>query len=130
MRARHLAIEYVPEVGDPQTLSAGPESGRLLSKPNRPSDVDPGNNYTVAGINPPDGMTIKAYFKTLKEADAIYCDCVDYDLFPALGDSYNSNSYVRGILEATGGSATVDFDDYYGGMKPLPKRYFETRQYF
>ena len=125
--ARHLAIEYVPEAGNSEALSAGPDGDRLFSRPNRPSDLDAGNNYTVAAIDPPEGMTVEAYFKVLKKADATYCDCVDYDLFPALGDSYNSNSYVRGILEATGGSTTVDFYDYYGGTKPLPERYFETR---
>ena len=125
--ARHLAIEYVPEAGDTKTLSAGLDAGLLVSEPDHPSDNASGNNYTVPVIVPPKGITVEAYFDLLQAADKNYCDCIDYNLFPALGDSYNSNSYVRGILEATGGSTTVDFYDYYGGTKPLPERYFETR---
>ncbi|PIR24717.1 MAG: hypothetical protein COX62_08630 [Deltaproteobacteria bacterium CG_4_10_14_0_2_um_filter_43_8] len=120
----HMAIEYTDEAGKTSTLSAGPEGGKLVSEPNRASDA-PEKNSTIGRVTPPEGVTTNDYINELRRADGKYCDCADYDLFPGVSDSYNSNSYVRGLIEATGGKASVNFGNYYGGNDPLPERYFK-----
>lgn len=47
-----------------------------------------------------------------------------YDLFPAISNGYNSNSYISGLLNATGGVSSMDLSGFVGGGKPLPKGYF------
>jgi hypothetical protein len=130
----HTAIEYVPEKGDRQWISAGPSGGRLVSKVgmsdgsgnptgDRTTD-DPNKNITVGRLTPPEGMTDAEYWGVIKALDEAYRDGVDYDTFPEIQDSYNSNSYARGILDASGGTYTAPFDDYVGGRSPLPTRNF------
>ena len=53
-----------------------------------------------------------------------YQNNVDYDLFPGIMDSYNSNSYVSGLIKATGGTPSIDMSQFYGGGKPLPAKHF------
>ncbi|MYF10821.1 MAG: hypothetical protein F4229_07550 [Gammaproteobacteria bacterium] len=120
----HLAIEYQKESEEPTTLSAGPEILVLVSDADRESDVQPGSNFTIGRVYPPDGLTIEAYYRELEMADGYYRDNLDYDLFPSEEAGYNSNSYVRGILEATGGSTSVEFGDFVGGAKPVPAEHF------
>lgn len=69
-------------------------------------------------------MSHAEYFELLKDTDLKYCDCVDYDLFPTLQDSYNSNSYVNGLIQATGGTSRQVLTNYYGGSKPALGSYF------
>jgi len=69
-------------------------------------------------------MTTNGYFNVLIEAAGNYTNSVDYDLFPGISNSYNSNSYVSGLLNATGGKSSVNMRNFVGGEKPLPKRYF------
>jgi hypothetical protein len=38
--------------------------------------------------------------------------------------SYNSNSYVRGLIDATGGVTTVNLSSFVGGDKPVPASKF------
>lgn len=75
-------------------------------------------------ITPPSGVSASAYYQTILSADSAYCDCIDYDLFPEIADSYNSNSFVHGLIGATGGSVSVDLNSYVGGSTPLPPAYF------
>ena len=96
----------------------------LVSGLNRKSDVS--GNFTVDKVKLPPGVTVKQYMQSLLSADRLYCDCVDYDLFPGVANSYNSNSYVRGILKHTGGSTSVDLDRFIGGNDPLPSSYFDV----
>ena len=53
---------------------------------------------------------------------------MDYDLFPGISDSYNSNSYVHGLIRATGGTSAVDLNGYVGGANPLPSTYFRKEE--
>ena len=130
----HTAIEYDDGTGV-QWISAGPEGrtsegfeslvGGIGSETNGVRATDrPALNITLGEVSPPNGASAGAYFNTLKSAASAYCNCVDYDLFPAISNSYNSNSYVSGLIQATGGSTTVDLSKYVGGGKPLPKSYF------
>jgi hypothetical protein len=133
----HTAIEFVPEKGQPEWISAGPNrliGGRLASgvgtldeegKPigERSAD-DPNKTTTVGQITPGEGMTDADQWEVLKALDAYYKDNVDYDVNPEWQDSYNSNSYVRGLLDTGGAAYTVPFDDYVGGESPLSVRHF------
>ncbi|MCZ0945655.1 MAG: hypothetical protein OXJ53_21580 [Gammaproteobacteria bacterium] len=120
----HLAIEFRGEDNEPKTLSAGPGILVLVSERNRKSDVEPGSNFTIGKVNPPGELSVGDYFDELIKAQEYYCNCLDYDLFPREEEGYNSNSYVRGILEATGGSVPVEFGDFVGGGKPVPAERF------
>ena len=70
----HLAIEYRNENNDPETLSAYPAGllDSLVSRPDRPEDVDPGNNFTVGVLRPPENVAPGDYFRTLQEIDRQY----------------------------------------------------------
>ena len=120
----HTAIEYTDANGVPVTISAGPDDGLLVSETGRLSDR-PEKNFTIGTVSPPPGISAQQYIRTLRNTDAIYCDCVDYDLFPSIGDGYNSNSYIHGLIQSTGGSIPIDFGNYIGGNNPLPAGYFQ-----
>jgi hypothetical protein len=118
----HLAGEYVGEDGTVQWVSARPDNfwfGRLQGNVNETRDR-PEQNTTLGLVVPPAGMTDTQYIEVLKATNNAYPDNMDYDLFPEIGNGYNSNSYIHGILNATGGRASVDLNDFVGGSSPLP----------
>ena len=119
----HVAVEYTGTNGKTTIFSAGPKDGNLVSELNRKSDL-PGKNFTVGTVYPLGGVAAEQYVKILLEADQNYCDCVDYDTFPEIMDGYNSASYISGLINATGGSTSVDLSEYIGGGVPLPDAYF------
>ena len=125
----HTAIEYVDGSGQSHWLSAGPEGTSteglvsLVSSPYRPSDT-PGNNSILGRVIPPSGMSAASYFQELQTADAFYCDCADYDLFPGAANGYNSNSYVNSLIGVTGGSASVNMNGFVGGGNAIPEMNF------
>ncbi|MBI5138043.1 MAG: hypothetical protein HZA24_12005 [Nitrospirae bacterium] len=121
----HLAGEHVGEDGTVQWVSARPDNywfGRLQGNVNETRDR-PEQNTTLGLVVPPAGMTDVQYIEVLKATNNTYPDNVDYDLFPGIGNGYNSNSYIHGILNATGGRASVDLNDFVGGSSPLPPYY-------
>jgi hypothetical protein len=42
-----------------------------------------------------------------------------------LPGQYNSNSYVRGIIDATGGIPTINLSILVGGDRPVPMSKFQ-----
>ena len=130
----HTAIEYDDGSGA-QWISAGPEGtslegfeklvGGVGNAVNgiRPTDA-PALNITLGEVTPPSGMSASEYFNVLTTAAANYSNPVDYDMFPGISNSYNSNSYVSGLLNATGGTSSVNMSGFVGGGKPLPKEHF------
>lgn len=122
----HLAIEYVGASGGSQTLSAGPKDRLLVSEVGREYDR-PENNFTIGVISPPSGVSVEQYWEGLKAADKYYCDCVYYDVFPAITGSHNSGGYTSGLIYSTGGFASVDLGDYIGGNDPLPDECFKPQ---
>gem|GEM_PF-3456929 len=139
----HLSIEFTDRDGKTNWISAGPEAGRLVSgvgENQRPTD-HPSLNFTAGVVTPPAGLSAAQFFSRLLRLDAIYCDCVDYDLFPEISDSYNSNSFVFGLVQAGGGTPRMRYDwlphrletgfspmikpsNFAGGPRPLPSTYF------
>lgn len=130
----HTAIEYEDDLGT-YWISAGPEGFTLegyeslvggvgtYGNGERPGDL-PERNATLGEVRPPPGIGNDEYFEQLRHGAEVYCNCADYDLFPAIGGGFNSNSYTRGLIEATGGSSDFDFSRVVGGERPLPPEYF------
>lgn len=118
----HTAIEYTSPDGTVTVLSAGPRDGLLYSEvdANGYGNDAPSDNFTVDVVNLPKNTTASQYVRRLIAADSNYGDNVDYDFFPEIQDSHNSNSYVSGLLKATGGSTNTNLGNYYGGGSPLP----------
>lgn len=140
-RWRHVAIRWTPEAKDQPkvakyaqfqnkdadgnryiVLSAGPEDGNLVSRPNR--ELDLGEQAGSVGFSQPVGMSEAEYFNELSNTDAEYNDGLDYDLFPEGADGYNSGSYVSGLLEATGVEPPEVDVPAPGYDKPVPERCF------
>lgn len=130
----HTALEYDDGTGV-QWISAGSEGvtlegldrlvGGVGNELNGIRAADrPTLNKTLGVIIPPVGVSVDEYFNRLKIAVGNYNNRLDYDLFPSISDGYNSNSYLSGLLNATGGQSSVDMSDFVGGGKPLPKQNF------
>jgi uncharacterized protein RhaS with RHS repeats len=148
--SRHTAIRFTPDNqekvrSNPQfnnidadgnryiVISAGPVSNTLVSSPNRTSDLGPQEGAVKFSI--PSNRTEFSYFNDVARADANYDDGLDYDLFPAqegngsifvADDGYNSNSFVSGLLQATGvNPPDINKVNLPGYDKPVPERCFE-----
>ena len=124
----HLAIEFFNSEVDwgitkLRTLSAGSQNGLLTKDYNRGSD-DPLKNLLAAPVNR--GETpAEDYFDELIALQDNYKNNLNYDLVPGLySDGYNSNSYVAGLVYASGGFTLLDFNLYVGGAKPVPASEF------
>lgn len=122
----HTAIQYGTG-SRAEWVSAGPEGfsfegfkflvGGITN--DRPTDA-PYKNIILDIVIAPTGSSNSDYFNTLKRSQENYCNCADYDLFPEISNSYNSNSYVSGLIGFTGGSTLGGMDQYVGGGKPFP----------
>jgi RHS repeat-associated protein len=130
----HTALEYDDGIGV-QWISAGPEGtslegfeklvGGVGNESNGLRRTDrPILNKALSVVAPPKGVSAGEYFNTLTTAVGNYSNLVDYDMFPGISNSYNSNSYVSGLLNATGGTSSVNMSGFVGGGKPLPKEHF------
>jgi hypothetical protein len=102
------------------TLGAGPEDGRLVGNPNRPTDVDDSKNNYRRELAIPENRTEDQMIAALFAADAGYNDKLDYDVLPAISDGYNSNSYARGMLDRAGFKAIPKLGYVPGYNKPIP----------
>jgi len=122
----HTAIEYTSAYTPTTTLSAGPEGTLpyLVSRPNRPSD-NAALNMVLGTVNDPQSPSAEAYFAELWLADSNYDDDLRYTLFPVVPGTYNSNSYVRGLIDATGGVTTANLASIVGGNQPVPASKFQ-----
>ena len=138
----HLAIEYqnstIPDPANVSeeafTLSAVSEGvwwrqKKLVSQVNWPSDVPERNlpaGTTRHAAIPNSGLYFLRLFKLQKNYDNdLPYTPTGYATANVNGNQYNSNGYVRGLIEAAGGTSTVNFNDYVGGGHPVPKQEFD-----
>jgi hypothetical protein len=121
----HSAVEYTSVYTPVTTISAGPEGvlPYLVSRVNRPSDIA-ALNMVLGTVSDPQNPSAEAYFAELLGADARYGDDLWYKAIPVLPGQYNSNSYVRGIIDATGGIPTINLSILVGGGRPVPMSSF------
>ena len=96
-----------------------------MSETDRKGD-EPSNNATTGTVLPPPGTSEELYFSQLLAANGSYCNCLEYQSWPGMmpGTGYNSNGYVTGILNATGGTASVVLSGYIGAKTPVPASAF------
>ncbi len=122
----HTALEYTSAARPTTTISAGPKGivPSLVSELNRASDLAP-LNMTLGTVTDPGNSVAAAYFLELLAADANYDDDLPYSAVPVLPGVYNSNSYTRGLLNATGGVPTIDMNAFVGGSRPVPASKFQ-----
>lgn len=116
------------------TLGAGPQNmmpffSTLISGVNRKADLshllidtfdhEIQHPHVEAGI-----MTERAVVDMLFAADARYSDQLDYDIVPfRWSDGYNSNSFIAGLLTATGWQVSRP-GRVPGWDKPVPEDWF------
>jgi hypothetical protein len=122
----HTALEYTSAVRATTVISAGPKGAvpNLVSELNRVSDLAP-LNMTLGTVSDPGNPLAASYFLELLATDAKYDDDLLYAAVPVLPGVYNSNSYVSGLLNATGGVPTIDMNAFVGGGKPVPVSEFQ-----
>ena len=117
-------------------ISAGPSGvpgfwGNVVSDDNRDTDYGPNNwhatNWRRSIIAPPPGMTEDQFITLLLQLHDGFADNkIDYDLFPKSGtEGYNSNSYIAGLLGASGCSLPkLSAERFPGWDKPIPGRHY------
>ena len=110
------------------TMGAGPNgSWNLESNYNRWSDA--AEHTGGITITPPNGMSENDFVDNLMQLDANYQDNLEYSFDPNGSDTFNSNSYVSGLLNAAGVDMTnIKVPEGQGFDKPVPKEKFEKKQ--
>jgi RHS repeat-associated protein len=97
-------VHTLPDGRQYATLGAGPEGGHLISNLNRPRDLVRSHNKSSQQCTHPDITKPEdQLIRDLLHADSRYRDRLDYEYFPvSFTDGFNSNSYISGLLNATG----------------------------
>ena len=74
-------------------------------------------------------MAVPSFFiKQLFKKDSNYGDNLRYEKFPDTGDdSYNSNSYTKGLLDSVGLRIPKPNYNVPGYGKPVPSKYFKCK---
>jgi RHS repeat-associated protein len=109
------------QIGGPLSPSGWDPLGSLQGQFNYPGD-NPCKLEGLTTVNPPSGMTDRQFINALISAALSYNDNQSY--FGFLGLGYNSNSYVSGILTATGATLPI-FPVWLPGYNtpiPLPQQ--------
>ncbi len=113
----HTPNGGIPVLSD---LFSDPIAGGM----NHPSDM-PSRNISIGTVAPPPGMNPGDYWDNVVQAGSNCCGTLDYALFPSrFFSGYNSNSYLAGLVQATGGTPSVDLSGFVGGGHPVPPEYF------
>lgn len=116
------------------SLGAGPEplvGGDLVARFNRPNDIELHTAAQRHTLSTPSGFAdSRAWVNALISRSAGYGDNLDYSYFPeGIDEGFNSNSFVAGLLAATGtvvaDPSTIFVDgDYPGFPTPVPTAAF------
>jgi RHS repeat-associated protein len=108
--------------GGPWTAFIGSPYGNLRSAPNYPADA-PATLSNITPVNCPSGKSDSEFINDLIRAATSYRNDQPYNPF-GLNGTYNSNSYVSGVLTAAGAVPPVfgGVKPAYGNPLPLPSR--------
>lgn len=112
--------------------SLGPLGGTLIAAFNRENDIDIHPAAQRHTLTKPAGYAdSRAWANALISRSAGYGDNLGYDFFPETTGNHNSNSFVAGLLNATGTTvanpATIFAGgDYPGYATPVPTAAFGT----
>ena len=106
------------------TIGAGPIDGLLVSGINRPRDIQLWRNNYSDFCELPSGQSEDDVIDQLFDSVDNYDNSVDYDFFPSMQDGHNSNSFVRGLMNATGlrGKLPISTE---GAYQPVPQEEFK-----
>lgn len=109
--------------------SDGLALGSLVSDTNRENDVQP--HEPGIPIRPSGGMSEDAFINLMLKTDREYTDDLNYDWLPhpavpyrGIRPSYNSNSYIAGLLRAIGVGIPELPVNTPGYNLPLPPHHF------
>ena len=94
---------------------------------NRTADAKPHENQIVLWDPAYDGCGCSDENRQIANLLALheeYANALDYDLFPSFQNSYNSNSYTSGLLDAAGIYKIRPPVSTPGWNDPLPPEYF------
>ena len=127
----HAALAYnALGTPDQQTISAtwentGGGGGDVLrSEPDTDTEMD---NITLGTISSP--LVPAALWSALRASDSNYGNHapLPYQFAPTQSsNAYNSNGYVRGVVETISGtSSSKPWSDFVGGNKPVPASQFQ-----
>lgn len=132
----HTALEYIDPTSGEISVYSGQQdnvilfngTNELVGLENDPPDM-PKNMYTAGAVTYL-GISEAVANSTLFAMVTEYCNCLPYTAFPtSLPDGgYNSNSFTRGLIEASGGQPFYVAPnlpiDSPGWAKPVPSCYF------
>ncbi len=110
------------------TMGAGPNGSlNLESNFNRTNDAAEHSGGIV--ITLPEGMSEETFVDKLVELDSNYKDNLNYSFSPDGTSTFNSNSYVSGLLNAAGvDTSKLNVPSAPGFDKPVPKEAFEAKK--
>ncbi|ACG74298.1 hypothetical protein AnaeK_3077 [Anaeromyxobacter sp. K] len=110
------------------TLGAGPDLAmRLKNAPNREKDATPHPDTHSQIAVPPQYKSDDQFISALLSLDSAYKGDASYFFFPGR-ESYNSNSYVSGLLNAAGAQVAPPPVSAPGWDRPLPASYFGVQK--
>jgi hypothetical protein len=133
---KHLALEHPAQFGPKTILSAFPDrnwldpAAELHAYTNSTRDF---NNVMEGIVTPPLGEPVSAFFIRMVAAHLKYPNCLPYALNPEEDPGeYNSNGYVRGLIDAVDGFPNFDIENWSplfgfpGVTQPVPLYYFTS----
>jgi hypothetical protein len=123
---------FVSTVGaGPQVAAGTTDKLLLVEELNRPNDVLSLNGRRIVLTKPAQYETTTGWVLDLIIKAESYCDCLNYVRFPeyAAGPGYSSNSFIAGLLDATGSvishpDSLFDETDHPGWETPVPRDYY------
>lgn len=117
------------------TIGAGPENfvgslfgyaGRLIAGRNRPSDLNT-SGFLVQKLELPRGVGEDAMISRLFGLLDNYQNNLPYTIMPMRPGEYNSNSFIRGLMNAAGFDNVAFPTDAPGSDRPLPGSAFSQK---
>jgi hypothetical protein len=125
----HTAIEYnaIGPVGAIviSAVASDPPGGFLTAHLGWETDKPRFNRTITTVSSSTPGESAGVYFSKLLTGNANYQNCLIYQAAPVWpGPGYNSNGYVVGLIDATGG-VTEDPLNFVGSGVPVPAQWFD-----